>query len=286
MPPSPGTATGVREMSLPGVLPFARWVASALAACFLFGFGDIAQAASGPWDEEDEADVFGDLDPRNRPGGRAHAGPPGAGTHGHAIDLPGPAVPDPIRVFPTRRAGGVGRNPRLSERLTANLEARRLPGADLKGHAVSASPSDPSVREMARTVELPPETVVIPGHPNFTQLTTGPPLAAAFRLPPVAAPEVGRRPCFTADGLSSPAPVPKPAYLLATAALATGVPFVAFESSEVRSHRTIAGSFRAGSRPANQIPNLALPHAVRSEVTITVAATELPPTVAEAVRTL
>jgi len=286
VPPWLRTATGVREGRLPGTLLFARWVIPALAACFVFGVGDMAQPASDPWAEEDEADVFGDLDPRNRSGPRAHTGLPGAGTHGHVIDLAGPVLLDPTGPFPTRRAGGVGRNPRLPERLTVNHEARRFPGTDLKGHAVSASPSNPSVREMARTVELPPETVVIPGHPNFTQLTTGPPLAAAFRLPPVAAPEIGRRPCFIADSLSSPASVPKPASLPAIPALAAGVPFVAFESSGVRSHRTIAGSYRAGSRPANQIPDLALLHAVRSEVTITVAATELPPTVAEAVRTL
>jgi hypothetical protein len=204
VPLSPGPATPAREVCLPGTLILARMVVSALAACFLFGVGDIAQAASGPWDEEDEADVLGDPDPRNRSGPRPAAEPPGTGTRGHVINLPGPAVPDPIRPFPTRGAGGVGRNTRQPERLSANREARRLPGADPQSHAVSGPPSNAFDWDMARTIEAPLEAVVIPGHPNFTQLTTGPPLAAGLRSLPAVAPQAGRRPRLVADSARTP----------------------------------------------------------------------------------
>jgi hypothetical protein len=183
---------------------FMRWVVSALAVCLLFGGGDVTPAATDVLDEVDEADAFDDLKPRNRHGHRAANGSGAAEPRGYAVNFSERMVPGSIGTSRANGAGGVSRGPRLPEHLAANFEARRLPGADPNNHAVSASPSHPSVREVAPTLELPREAVVIPGHPNFTQLTTGPPLAAALRFLPVVAPQTGRLPRFVAVSGTTP----------------------------------------------------------------------------------
>jgi hypothetical protein len=148
----------------------------------LLGIGDAAPAAAGALGEADEIDASGDLDPRSRSDPGAATGSHAAGPHGHVIDLPTSMIPDTGGPSVTRGEGGLGRNPRLPEHLAANPEARRLPAADPKGHAVPGSPSNPSVQGTARTLEAPLQAVVIPGHPNFTQLTNGHPSAATPRF--------------------------------------------------------------------------------------------------------